>query len=408
MTFTLNKDVFKKSIQVKAIKINSKHIGNIKNELKNLILKIPSVKPIFPSEEDLKTVLLMADCPKQFLDKYDCIQEDYTLSLDYNNFTSQQVLHELLPQKMDIPSSYESIGHIAHLNLRDEQLPYKFAIGQIFLDKYTNIKTVINKTTHLDGNNPFRILPFELIAGESNFIAKVSETGCRFEFDYSKVYWNSRLQMEHMRLCKLFKPSEFVADVFAGIGPFAVPTAKKCVVFANDLNPDSHYYLQHNSKSNKVTNRLYNFNLDGRDFIKDSLKLLNSKKQEIEDNLNKKSSKAKKAKISFPDTLSFDHYILNLPATAIEFCDAFRNLFPRNHKLPMIHVYAFFKGKIQKEADSILRQQLNKALDRNSDAEFEELHIHDVRNVAPHKNMYCVTFRLPDDVGYVNDVTDSA
>ena len=31
----------------------------------------------------------------------------------------------------DVPSSFEQIGHIAHLNLRDDQLPYKELIGMI-------------------------------------------------------------------------------------------------------------------------------------------------------------------------------------------------------------------------------------------------------------------------------------
>ena len=47
---------------------------------------------------------------------------------------------------------------------------------------------------------------------------------------------------------------DVVYDVFAGVGPFAVPAArKKCIVFANDLNPDSFKWLQHNMKLNKVS-----------------------------------------------------------------------------------------------------------------------------------------------------------
>jgi len=41
--------------------------------------------------------------------------------------------------------------------------------------------------------------------------------------------------------------------MFAGIGPFAIPAAKKgCFVYANDLNPASFNYLIENAKSNKV------------------------------------------------------------------------------------------------------------------------------------------------------------
>jgi len=67
------------------------------------------------------------------------------------------------------------------------------------------------------------------------------------------VYWNSRLQAEHERLVKLFDVSDVVADVFAGVGPFAIPAAKKgCIVFANDLNPNSTKYMQLNCATNKV------------------------------------------------------------------------------------------------------------------------------------------------------------
>jgi tRNA (guanine37-N1)-methyltransferase len=82
---------------------------------------------------------------------------------------------------------------------------------------------------------------------------EVSEAGCTFRFDYSKVYWNSKLDTEHKRITSLFKPGEVVADVMAGIGPFAVPAGKKGVfVWANDKNPESHRYLEDAIRKNKV------------------------------------------------------------------------------------------------------------------------------------------------------------
>lgn len=93
----------------------------------------------------------------------------------------------------------------------------------------------------------------EVLAGDPDFIVDVSESNCRFKFDFSQVYWNSRLHSEHERLVKRFKEDDVVADVFAGVGPFAVPAAKKgCAVFGNDLNPNSAKYMLANSIENKV------------------------------------------------------------------------------------------------------------------------------------------------------------
>ena len=51
----------------------------------------------------------------------------------------------LLPPGSEVPSSFESVGHIAHLNIRDELLPYKHVIGQVIMDKNPTITTVVNK-----------------------------------------------------------------------------------------------------------------------------------------------------------------------------------------------------------------------------------------------------------------------
>jgi len=76
---------------------------------------------------------------------------------------------------------------------------------------------------------------------------------CTFTFDFSKVYWNTRLETEHRRLVAMFEPGEAVCDVFAGVGPFAVPAGKERVfVLANDLNPASFESMENNIKTNKV------------------------------------------------------------------------------------------------------------------------------------------------------------
>ena len=80
-----------------------------------------------------------------------------------------------------------------------------------------------------------------MLAGDENLETCAKESDCSFELDFGKVYWNSRLSTEHERVVASLPDGAVVYDVFAGVGPFAIPAAKKkrCRVYANDLNPGS-------------------------------------------------------------------------------------------------------------------------------------------------------------------------
>jgi len=57
---------------------------------------------------------------------------DHAIELGFEYWTAEQILRAALPPSIiEITSSFETIGHIAHMNLRDKQLPYKALIGQV-------------------------------------------------------------------------------------------------------------------------------------------------------------------------------------------------------------------------------------------------------------------------------------
>ena len=121
------------------------------------------------------------------------------------------------------------------------------------MDKNPGIKTVINKIDDVGEENEYRTFKYEVLAGNGDMNVEVREEDCTFCFDYSKVYWNPRLNTEHRRLVEKFHEGDAVCDVMAGIGPFAVPAGKRHIFMkANDLNPDSYGSLLDAVRRNKV------------------------------------------------------------------------------------------------------------------------------------------------------------
>ena len=102
----------------------------------------------------------------------------HSVTIGYEHLTAEQVLRSLLPSGMEVPSAFEQVGHVAHVNLRYEHAPYKTVIGQVLLDKNTpRIRSVVNKVESI--SNEFRVFPMEVLAGEEKLVAMRAELAAR-------------------------------------------------------------------------------------------------------------------------------------------------------------------------------------------------------------------------------------
>ncbi|KAL6975354.1 tRNA (guanine(37)-N(1))-methyltransferase [Sarracenia purpurea var. burkii] len=294
------------------------------------------------------------------------------LTLFYNYWGMNEILEALLPKGMIVPSAFETVGHIAHLNLRDEHLPYKKLIAKVVLDKnMPKIQTVVNKIDAI--HNDYRTMQLEVLAGNHSLVTTVVENGLRFHVDLATVYWNSRLGTERQRLLNCFTCDDVVCDVFAGVGPIAISAARKVKrVYANDLNPYAVEYLERNCVLNKLERKIEVFNMDGRRFI-DSV--FASQKSQL-----------------------ITQVVMNLPNDAADYLAVFRGIFTAKLKdreitLPKIHVYGFSKSE---DPEFDFHERIRIAL---SEVAFE-VEMHRVRLVAPGKWMLCASFILPESVAF--------
>lgn len=422
---------------------NPKDLGEFVKACKSEILLIPGIKHIVPVDNS-RGILLRQDIDN--LDNYEekmtpttlaKIKEfgitikPYVLKLDYSFWKADDILRAVLPEHLleELPTGFAQAGHIAHLNLRKEFKPYGPFIGQVILDKNSKIETVVDKIDTIDAK--FRTFKMQILAGKDDFIVDQNESGCKFRFDFSSVYWNSRLSTEHERLIAQFAPNEVVGDVFAGVGPFSVPAGKKNVlVLANDLNPESYKYLKENVERNNVLPFVRPYNLDGREFIRESPKMLKEwvvseghvekrrmiKRRKTDPETSEKTvtREVEVTTVEIPKFIS--NYVMNLPDSAITFLDEFIGLYTRDpeveemvgkikdFKLPIINVHCF--EKFSPEGPEPTMEELHQRVYErvvekiNFRPPIENFKFHLVRKVAPTKPMFCVTFELPREVAF--------
>jgi tRNA (guanine37-N1)-methyltransferase len=101
---------------------------------------------------------------------------------------------------------------------------------------------------------------------------------------------------------------------------------------------------------------------------------------------------------------------MNLPATAIDFLGSFNGLYHghealfephTDRKLPMVHVHCFSTKSDDNVREHIdICQRITEKLGHEITPGDAELNIHEVRDVAPKKRMFCASFRIPKEVAF--------
>lgn len=168
----IDKSLFNKTIPVLACKIPVKMIGEFQKKFKNYLLQIPWVKVVknIEGENDKKEILLSKDFGtepeklpenlREYVTEKGLPVDKHEVNISYDNYSTHEALEKVLPEGIVVPTGFETVGHIAHMNLGEEHMPYKYQIGQVFLEKNPTIKTVLTKVGHIE--NVYRTYNFEV------------------------------------------------------------------------------------------------------------------------------------------------------------------------------------------------------------------------------------------------------
>jgi tRNA (guanine37-N1)-methyltransferase len=242
---------------------------------------------------------------------------------------------------------FEVIGDVAIIGTENEK-----EVASALMSICKSIRTVIVPISDVEGE--FRTRRFRHVAGEVRTTTIHREHGLRYRIDLEGAYFSPRLGTERLRVAKQVKPGDFVLDMFAGVGPFALLFAKRgAAVVAVDMNPVAVKCLRENAALNRVRAEM----LEG-DAAKLALRYENRA----------------------------DHVVMNLPHSASEF------LAPAVRAAKgggIVHYYA-----IASEEDLYADEDLIKKAASEAGASVEILYEGIVRSYAPHRYNVVIDFSV--------------
>jgi len=247
--------------------------------------------------------------------------------------------------------SYERLGDIVVLDEDDPERARR--IADAVAESDLRASTVVNRASKVSGE--LRVREWDVLVGESTETVH-REYGHEFALDIAEVYFSPRLATERHRVIEQVSGDERALDMFAGVGPFAVPMATRgASVVACDLNPVAVEYLRENARRNGVADRVTAVEGDVRDLAEDY-------------------------------TGWADRLVMNLPHTAEEFLDTAVELASEEC---VLHYY-----DIQREDDPFGpgTRVIREAAEPGYSVAVETERV--VRSYAPHEYNVCLDVRL--------------
>ena len=157
-------------------------------------------------------------------------------------------------EKLELPTSFDTIGDIAILEVRDEKKDEK-KLAQNLLQQHKNIKVIAKKVGIHEG--VFRLQKLKILAGARRKETIHKENGIRLKLNVETCYFSPRLSTERRRIFEQVKKDESILVMFSGVGPHLMTISKNTLakeVYGIEINPEAHAYALENIKLNKTKN----------------------------------------------------------------------------------------------------------------------------------------------------------
>jgi tRNA (guanine37-N1)-methyltransferase len=313
--------------------------------------------------------------------EFDIVVDDGTIYLPVSD--PERVPAGLVVVDRDVPAretatapadllGYEpSLERLGDLVILDEDDPGRASeIARAVLDSDVPARAVLNRASKVKGD--LRVREWDVVAvreegdgaeeddeagGDDRPPTETvhREYGFSYRVDVAEVYFSPRLATERHRVAEQVSEEEHAFDMFAGVGPYAIPfAAAGAEVVAVDLNPAAVRFLRENAAANGVADRVTAVEGDVRDVA--------------------------------PEYEGWaDRVVMNLPHSADEFLDAAVTVAGEDCTL---HYY-----DIQPDTDPF---GPGEAAIREAATEYdvEVVTRHEVRSYAPHELNVCLDVRL--------------
>lgn len=149
-------------------------------------------------------------------------------------------------------SGVDVVGDVAIVRLARFSAAEKKGIARALLEELRNVRVVMEQEGGIEGE--FRLRKLRHLAGERRTLTVHRENGCAFKVDVAKCYFSPRLSTERLLIADQVGPSERVLNMFAGVGPFTIPIARRAgaKVTSCELNSYAAELHRENDGLNKV------------------------------------------------------------------------------------------------------------------------------------------------------------
>jgi tRNA (guanine37-N1)-methyltransferase len=159
--------------------------------------------------------------------------------------------------------SYERLGDIVMIDEDDPERAQE--VADAIMNSDLPVKTVLDRASKVKGDR--RVRDWTVLAGDGTETVH-REYGCEFLLDVAQVYFSPRLATERHRVAEQATEDERAFDMFAGVGPFVIPFAKRgAEAVGVDINETAIEYLRENARRNGVADRVTAIHGDVRDVV---------------------------------------------------------------------------------------------------------------------------------------------